>query len=111
MCNKKRHVMHGAIKLTASLHAGVPACRYEGTVECTTREEWTAQAKSLWGDLIDERGRLKICRDADRRLNTSSIEGSAQATLETVYGPNNLRYTARTHALLYTDCNAHKCLM
>ena len=111
MCNKKRHVMHGAIKLTANLHAGMPACRYEGTVECMTREEWTAQAKSLWGDLIDERGRLKICRDADRRLNTSSVEGAAQATLETVYGPNNLRYTARTHALLYTDCNAHKCLM
>ena len=57
-----------------------------------TKEEWTAQATSLWNDLIDERGRLKICRDADRRLNTSSIEGAAQATLETVYGPNNLRY-------------------
>ena len=83
-----------------SLRVGVPACRYEGTVECMTRDEWTAQAKSLWGDLIDERGRLKICRDVDRRLNTSSIEGAAQATLETVYGPNNLRYTTRTHALL-----------
>ncbi|KAL0055055.1 hypothetical protein WJX82_006331 [Trebouxia sp. C0006] len=69
---------------------------YEGTVECMTREEWTAQAKSLWGDLIDERGRLKICRDADRRLNTSSVEGAAQATLETVYGPNNLRRAGMT---------------
>lgn len=67
------------------------ACRYEGTVECMTREEWTVQAKSLWADLIDERGRLKICRDVERRLNTSSIEGAAQATLETVYGPSNLR--------------------
>ena len=67
------------------------ACRYEGTVECMTREEWTAQATSLWNDLIDERGRLHICRDAERRLNTSSIEGAAQATLETVYGPSNLR--------------------
>lgn len=103
--------MLSAVKATASLHAEVPACRYEGTVECMTREEWTAQAKSLWGDLIDERGRLKICRDADRRLNTSSIEGAAQATLETVYGPNNLRYILSTHILLYIDCNAHKCLM
>ncbi|DBA74384.1 TPA: hypothetical protein ACH3X1_011148 [Trebouxia sp. C0004] len=69
---------------------------YEGTVECMTRDEWTAQAKSLWGDLIDERGRLKICRDVERRLNTSSIEGAAQATLETVYGPNNLRRAGMT---------------
>lgn len=68
-------------------------CRYEGTVECMTRGEWTAQATSLWNDLIDERGRLKICMDADRRLNTGSIEGAAQATLETVYGPRNLRYS------------------
>ncbi len=73
------------------------ACRYEGTVECMTREEWNAQAKSLWDDLIDERGRLKICRDAERRLNTSSIEGAAQATLETVYGPNNLRWATEAH--------------
>ncbi|KAA6425538.1 MAG: hypothetical protein FRX49_04435 [Trebouxia sp. A1-2] len=69
---------------------------YEGTVECMTRDEWTAQAKSLWGDLIDERGRLKICRDVERRLNTSSIEGAAQATLETVYGPSNLRRAGMT---------------
>jgi len=111
MCNRKRHVMLSAVKLTASPHAGVPVCRYEGTVECMTKEEWTAQAKSLWGDLIDEHGRLKICRDAERRLNTSSIEGAAQATLETVYGQNSLRYKARTHALLFIDCDAHKCKM
>ena len=60
-------------------------------MECMTKQEWDAQATSLWNDLIDERGRLKICRDADCRLNTGSIEGAAQATLETVYGPNNLR--------------------
>ena len=80
-------------------------CRYEGTVECMTREEWTAQATSLWNDLIDERGRLKICMDADRRLNTSSIEGAAQATLETVYGPRNLRYFFVTYA------DALQCIM
>ena len=104
--SSQQHYVLSAVKLTASLHAGVPACRYEGTVECMTREEWGAQAKSLWGDLIDERGRLKICREVDRRLNTSSIEGAAQATLETVYGPNNLRCIARTHAL-YTLVAMH----
>ena len=65
--------------------------RYEGTVECMTREEWEGQAKALWADLTDERGRLRICRDAERRLNTNSIEGAAQATLETVYGAATLR--------------------
>lgn len=82
------------VKLCDSVVSGLMCgCRYEGTVECMTREEWTAQATSLWNDLIDERGRLKICMDADRRLNTGSIEGAAQATLETVYGPRNLRYS------------------
>ena len=87
-------------------------CSYEGTVECMTREEWTAQATSLWNDLSDERGRLKICRDAERRLNTSSIEGAAQATLETVYGPRNLRYAlCSCAAVLEPLLNACKVLL
>lgn len=73
-----------------------------------TRGEWTAQATSLWNDLIDERGRLKICRDAERRLNTSSIEGAAQATLETVYGPRSFRFAChflqQALELLHTAC-------
>lgn len=79
-----------------------------------TREEWTAQATSLWNDLIDERGRLKICRDAERRLNTSSIEGAAQATLETVYGPRNFRFALSLPAaseleLCHTACVVLVC--
>ena len=65
--------------------------RYEGTVVCMTKEEWQAQAKALWADLIDERGRLNIKRHVDG-LNTNSIDGAAQATLETVYGPATLRW-------------------
>ena len=76
--------------------------RYEGTVECMTREEWEGQARALWADLTDERGRLRIQRDAERGLNTGSIEGAAQATLENVYGAATLRWAMSSRF-------AHQC--
>lgn len=77
--------------------------RYEGTVECMTKEEWEGQARALWADLTDERGRLRIQRDVERGLNTGSIEGAAQATLENVYGAATLRWPA------ISICFAHQC--
>lgn len=71
-----------------------------------TREEWHSHAKGLWADLVDERGRLLLHTDEARGLNTGSIAGAAQATLETVYGP----HAVRCGFLRLHMCNEHEQL-
>ncbi|KAK9811490.1 hypothetical protein WJX72_004764 [[Myrmecia] bisecta] len=78
--------------------------KYEGKVTMVTKAEWTEVVNGLWQDLVDEHGRLAIIRD-DRRPNTSTPSGAAQAALEAVYGKRLVRRRDLTLKMLLASQN------